>query len=93
MSGPLVSGPAPGAGTDGSWAGRQAAFVDAAVWFADVAAGVGERWEQPALGEWSVRDLVGHTSRALLTVEAYARPAGLRVDLDSPVEMCKCSSH
>lgn len=31
-------------------------------------------WEAPALGAWSRRDLVGHTSRALLTVEQYLRP-------------------
>ena len=29
-------------------------------------------WETIALGEWTVRDLVGHTSRAMLTVEQYA---------------------
>lgn len=29
-------------------------------------------WETAALGSWSVRDLVGHTSRALLTVEQFA---------------------
>jgi hypothetical protein len=35
------------------------------------------QWNPPGLGEWSVRDLVGHTSRALLTVETYLeRPAG-----------------
>lgn len=28
-------------------------------------------WGRPALGVWDVRALVGHTSRALLTVEAY----------------------
>ena len=34
------------------------------------------QWEQPGLGVWTVRDLVGHTSRALLTVEMYlAKPA------------------
>lgn len=37
------------------------------------------QWEQPGLGEWTVRDLVGHTSRALLTVEQYlANPAAQR---------------
>src|SRR5262249_8399177 len=41
------------------------------------------QWEQPGLGVWTVRDLVGHTSRALLTVELYlaqpaAQPEGLR---------------
>ena len=31
------------------------------------------------VGEWTVRDLVGHTSRALLTVELYlAKPAAKR---------------
>jgi uncharacterized protein (TIGR03083 family) len=41
-----------------------------------MAASVGDRWEAPGLGEWTVRDLVGHTSRSLLTVEEYlARPA------------------
>jgi hypothetical protein len=59
-----------------SWDQARAAFRDAAAWFADTLYGVGERWEQPGLGEWDVRALAGHTSRALLTVETYlARPA------------------
>jgi uncharacterized protein (TIGR03083 family) len=33
-------------------------------------------WERPALGEWTARELVGHTLRAFTTVETY---------LDSPV--------
>jgi uncharacterized protein (TIGR03083 family) len=34
-------------------------------------------WDRSALGEWTVRDLVGHTSRALSTVETYlAKPPG-----------------
>jgi len=37
------------------------------------------QWEQPGLGIWTVRDLVGHASRALLTVELYlAKPAAQR---------------
>jgi hypothetical protein len=28
-------------------------------------------WDSPALGVWTVRDLVGHTSRALSTIETY----------------------
>lgn len=31
-------------------------------------------WELPALGAWTVRDLTGHTTRALLTVESYFEP-------------------
>lgn len=73
-----------------SWDRARAAFGDAARWFADVTArvepvtgvsggpgGADARWGATALGEWTVRDLVGHTSRALLTVETYlGAPAG-----------------
>ena len=47
------------------------AFADAAYWFLALTGGVGERWQEPGLGDWNVRDLVGHTSRSLLTVESY----------------------
>jgi len=30
-----------------------------------------DAWDGPGLGEWDLRALVGHTSRALLTVETY----------------------
>ncbi|MCU1446852.1 MAG: hypothetical protein JWP54_2510 [Cryobacterium sp.] len=38
---------------------------------AERAAGESDVWAQVGLGEWTVRDLVGHTSRALLTIETY----------------------
>lgn len=58
------------------WGSSRTAFADAAGWFVRTAALVGDRWNRPGLGEWDVRALVGHTSRALLTVETYlARPA------------------
>jgi uncharacterized protein (TIGR03083 family) len=49
-----------------------------------VGAGIAEipqdAWEHPGLGEWSVRDLVGHTSRSLVTVIDYlARPVPVEV--------------
>jgi hypothetical protein len=53
------------------WYEDLAAFTAAARWFAAVAGAVDTEGDRPALGEWCVRDLVGHTSRALLTVEAY----------------------
>jgi len=53
------------------WAGDRAAFAAAADWFATITATIDTEWDRPALGDWTVRDLVGHTSRALLTVEAY----------------------
>lgn len=61
---------------DFSWEDSCRAFHDAAEWYVATTRRVGERWDEPGLGEWSVRDLVGHTSRSLLTVEAYlGRPA------------------
>jgi len=61
---------------DSSWADSRRAFTDAAGWFVSTSALVGDRWDRRGLGEWDVRALVGHTSRSLLTVEAYlARPA------------------
>ena len=58
------------------WEESRRAFTDAAGWFVRTSTLVGHRWSGPGLGEWDVRALVGHTSRSLLTVEAYlARPA------------------
>jgi len=68
-----------------SWDASRRAFADAAEWFVRTAGLVGDGWEQPGLGEWDVRALVGHTSRSLLTVETYlARPA-VAVEIPSPV--------
>ncbi len=40
-------------------------------------------WDRPALGDWTVRDLVGHTTRSFVTVTAYlATGAGRTVELD-----------
>ena len=63
------------------------AYEQAAALFADTVAQITpEQWQQPGLGVWTVRDLVGHASRALLTVEAYlARPAA-QADLARPVD-------
>lgn len=69
-----------------SWVDSRSAYADAATWFVHTTALVGDRWSRPGLGEWDVRGLVGHTSRALLTVESYLdRPAG-QVDVESAVE-------
>jgi uncharacterized protein (TIGR03083 family) len=60
----------------GSWTDSCRAFADAAQWFVATTGLVGDRWNEPGLGEWDVRALVGHTSRSLLTVETYlGRPA------------------
>lgn len=50
----------------------RACFGQATVGFLAVTADIGpDQWDRPGLGVWSIRDLVGHTSRALLTIETY----------------------
>lgn len=44
------------------------------------------QWEQPGLGVWTVRDLVGHTSRALLTVEMYLATPATQREVMRPVD-------
>jgi uncharacterized protein (TIGR03083 family) len=62
-------------------------FERAAHFFVATTSLVGpERWERPGLGEWSVRDLVGHTSRALLTVETYLGRPAEAVEALTPVD-------
>lgn len=69
-----------------SWVDVRGAFEDAVVWFVSTAAaGVG-RWDEVALGEWTVRDLTGHTSRALLTVESYLDKDASAAEVHSPVD-------
>jgi len=47
-------------------------FETAAHSFLDLVAEVKvSQWNEPALGVWDVRSLVGHTARAILTVEQY----------------------
>src|SRR5437764_209227 len=63
------------------------AFAEAGDYFvATVARVPADGWDRPGLGEWSVRALVGHTSRALLTVETYLAAGAARVDVPGPVE-------
>ncbi|WP_148616056.1 maleylpyruvate isomerase N-terminal domain-containing protein [Nocardioides rubriscoriae] len=56
-------------------------FVDAARAVSDAVARVADgAWDGPGLGEWTLRDLVGHTSRSLVTVVDYlARPVAEEV--------------
>jgi uncharacterized protein (TIGR03083 family) len=68
------------------WEDSRAAFAEAGDWFVRTTAVVGDRWEQPGLGEWSVRGLVGHTSRSFLTVEAYVERPAAGVDVAGPAE-------
>ena len=48
------------------------AFKQAARFFTDAVARVRpNQWDDPALGIWTVRDLVGHTSRAITRMEDF----------------------
>lgn len=47
-------------------------FADASAWSAQIVNSVPDNaWETLGLGDWNMRALVGHTSRAMLTVEQY----------------------
>ncbi|MCY4583637.1 MAG: maleylpyruvate isomerase N-terminal domain-containing protein [Chloroflexi bacterium] len=49
-------------------------FSEAVAFFIDVVSRIpADAWTNEALGVWKVRDLVGHTSRAILLVEEYAK--------------------
>ena len=63
---------------------ERAAFTEAAAWFRGVVDQV-RGWDRPGLGEWTVRDLVGHTSRSLITVETYLDAEPGEISLRSPV--------
>lgn len=57
-------------------------FGQAARAVADLVAEIpADRFDGPGLGEWDLRALVGHTSRALLTVETYLDRPAEREDL------------
>ncbi|MDA8072201.1 MAG: maleylpyruvate isomerase N-terminal domain-containing protein [Actinomycetota bacterium] len=68
------------------WARARDGFDQAVRWFVRCVPEGEGRWEELALGEWSVRDLVGHTSRAMLTVEAYLGTPASEAEVTSAVE-------
>ncbi|MBX7433886.1 maleylpyruvate isomerase N-terminal domain-containing protein [Mycobacterium sp. Y57] len=60
-------------------------FTAAAESFAELVRLVPESsWQDPGLGDWSVRDLVGRTSRSLITVSTYLQTEARREDVDGP---------
>lgn len=62
---------------------QEKSFREAALVFLDLVELIGpDQWELPGLGEWTVRDLVGHTARAIATVNerlTAAEPAVVTV--------------
>lgn len=63
-------------------------YRSAAVSFADLVSRLpADRWDQPGLGDWSLRELVGHTvSSALRQVPPLLTAPGGEVTLGSPEE-------
>jgi hypothetical protein len=75
-----------------SWNDSRRAFADAAMWFVGMADLVGDRWSEPGLGEWDIRALVGHTSRSLLTVEAYLAQPAAAIEIASAADYFRATS-
>ncbi|WP_298208996.1 maleylpyruvate isomerase N-terminal domain-containing protein [Ferrimicrobium sp.] len=68
------------------WDETREAFKQATEWFVRILLVATGRYDEPGLGEWSIRDLVGHTSRALVTVESYLANPAASAKVSSPVE-------
>ncbi len=63
------------------------AFKESAEFFIQTISQVpGEAWASPGLGEWTLRDLAGHTSRSFVNLETYAARPGTSVDPHTPVD-------
>ncbi|AUI49602.1 maleylpyruvate isomerase N-terminal domain-containing protein [Arthrobacter crystallopoietes] len=64
-----------------------ATYLEAARNFREVLAGIPDSaWDEPGLGDWTVRTLAGHTSRALITVLTYLDRPALNIDVGSTAE-------
>lgn len=62
-------------------------YLDAGEFFAGVVDQVDtDGWEAPALGEWLVRDLTGHTFRSFTNVLTYAGQPADEVTAERPVD-------
>lgn len=63
--------------------GRDASFLAAGAAFVELIDRIpSDQLSEPALGSWTLRDLVGHTTRAMRTLVAY---------LDRPAEQIDCA--
>lgn len=67
--------------------GQRGVFASAARAFAVLVRQIpDDAWDGPGLGEWTVRDLVGHTSRSLITVSTYLTTTAQREDVVSSAD-------
>ena len=62
-------------------------YLEAGEYFASIVDQVDiDGWDSPALGEWCIRDLAGHTYRSFTTVLSYSLKPADKVDLRRPVD-------
>ncbi|WNG86699.1 maleylpyruvate isomerase N-terminal domain-containing protein [Mycobacterium sp. ITM-2016-00317] len=67
--------------------GPQLVFASAADHFVGLVRQIPDAaWGDPGLGEWNVRDLVGHASRSLITVSTYLQAPAQREDVPDAVD-------
>ena len=63
------------------------AYLESAEYFAGLVDGVDlDGWEEHAMGQWTVRDLAGHTYRSISTVVGYSEKPAPQVDVESPAQ-------
>jgi uncharacterized protein (TIGR03083 family) len=63
------------------------AFRQAALFFADTVAKISpSQWDESALGVWTVRDLVGHTSASFARVIEFSQQRADKVDVASAAQ-------
>ncbi len=63
------------------------AYLDSAEFFAGLVEGVDiDGWEDHALGQWTIRDLAGHTYRSISTVVGYSEKPAPQVDVESTTQ-------
>ena len=63
------------------------AYLESAEYFAKLVDGVDiDAWENYALGQWTLRDLAGHTYRSINTVVGYSEKPAPQVDVESTTQ-------
>ena len=63
------------------------AYLESAEFFASLVDGVDiDAWENHALGQWTLRDLAGHTYRSINTVVGYSEKPAPQVDVESTTQ-------
>ena len=63
------------------------AYLESAEFFAGLVDGVDiDAWENYALGQWTLRDLAGHTYRSINTVVGYSEKPAPQVDVESTTQ-------